>query len=300
MPATLTHQADTGPLAPLWGQTWQDAGWRACAVFVLGYVLPRMLAGHAVAGVQWPASFLSFVLLAMALFRYQQSFELAGEASEEDVVLLSDDAARPATLDAVVTAGAKPVVSKPRKWSVELLHTLEWRRMVDVCLAFYKERGLSGELASVGQDGSMDVRLYQGARSAENDEQAPFALLHCKAARGEQVVGVEAIIALQQVMAEVGVSRAFFMGAWRFDEAAEAAAKPAQITLIDDRMFLSMLGRLPAEESQRLLNLAVEGDYMTPSCPGCGLKMIPRQNEKGRYWGCRAFPRCKSTLGMQA
>lgn len=298
MPATRTQSADVGPLTPLWGQTGQDAAWRACLVFLLGYVLPRLLAGHAVAGVQWLASFLSFALLALALFRYQQSIELSRTAHEEEVVLLSDAAARPATLDAVVLAETRSVPSKPRKWSVELLHALEWRRMVDVCLAFYKERGLSGELASVGQDGSMDVRLYQGPRSAENDEQPPFALLHCKA-RGEQVVGVEAIIALQKVMAEVGVSRAFFMGAWGFDAAAEAAAKPAQITLIDDRMFLSMLGRLPAEESQRLLNVAVEGDYMTPSCPGCGLKMIPRQNETGRYWGCRAFPRCKSTLGMQ-
>jgi len=65
-------------------------------------------------------------------------------------------------------------------------------------------------------------------------------------------------------------------------------------------MFLSLLTRLPPDESQRLLNLAVEGDYTTPTCPACGLKIIPRQNDKGRYWGCRAYPRCKATLGMQA
>lgn len=298
MAATRLPATDSGPLTPVWGQTWQDAAWRGCAVFVLGYVLPRLIVGHAVAGLQWPASFACFGLLAMAIFRYQESTEFAAETLDEDVVLLPDAAVNPSTLDAVVAAGARPQASKPRKWSVELLHTLEWRRMVDVCLAFYKERGLSGAQANVNPDGSVNVPLYQGERSAESNALPPFALLHCKV-HGEQVVGVEAIVALQEEMAEAGVSRAFFMGVRSFDEAAVVAAKSAQITLIDDRMFLSMLGRLPAEESQRLLNVAVEGDYITPSCPGCGLKMIPRQNEKGRYWGCRAFPRCKSILGMQ-
>ncbi|MDP5239699.1 topoisomerase DNA-binding C4 zinc finger domain-containing protein [Uliginosibacterium sp. 31-16] len=298
MPATRLHPADPGPLAPLWGLSWQAAAWRACGVFLLGYVLPRLYAGHAVAGVQWLATILSFGLAALAVFRYQQAYDPAQAGDEEPVVLLSDAAASPSTLDAVVSAAAPQSASKPRKWTVELLHVLEWRRMADVCLAFYRERGLTGELAGVGADGSMEVRLYQGARTPD-DEQAPFALLHCKA-RGEQEVGTEAIEALQRRMVESGVSRAFFMGAWSFDEAAQRAAKSMQITLIDDRMFLSMINRLPHDESQRLLNLAVEGDYTTPSCPTCGLKMISRQNEQGRYWGCRAFPRCKATLGMQS
>jgi restriction system protein len=232
--------------------------------------------------------------------RYQQTIESTHQLDEsEEIVLLSDAAVSPSSLDAVVMDGAKTSGHKPRKWSIELLHALEWRRMADICLAFYKDRGLSGELVHIGTDGSVDVRLFQDALTPEGAEPTPFALLRCKA-RGQQVVGIEAITALQQSMKEAGVSRAFFMGIRHFDEAAEAAAKPLQITLIDDRMFLSMLGRLQTEESQRLLNLAIEGDYTTPSCPGCGLKMIPRQNEQGRYWGCRAFPRCKHTLGMQA
>ena len=295
MSATHLPSEGSGPLAPLWGVTWPEAFWRACAVFLLGYVLPRLLAGHAVPAVQWPVTVLCFALLAMAVFRYLQV--RTRDPEDEPAVLLSDAAVSASTLDAVVTSAAPLVASKPRKWSVELLHALEWRRMADVSLAFYKERGLIGELSRVGADGSMEVRLYQGPHDPD-DEQPPFALLYCRA-RGEQVVGEESVLALQQRMAELGISRAFFMGAWSFDEAAQAAAKPPQIMLVDDRMFLSMINRLPHAESQRLLNLAVEGDYTTPSCPACGLKMIPRQNEQGRYWGCRAFPRCKSTLGMQ-
>jgi len=298
MPEIKTSSVASGPLVALWGLTWQDASWRAGVVFLLGYVLPRLLAGHAVIGLQWPATFVCGGLAAAAVFRYLQERAFSRQDVEASVVLLSDAAARPATLDAVVVGGAAQSTSKPRKWSVEVLHALEWKRMADVCLAFYKERGLCGELADIGPDGSMDVLLYQTPRIADEDERPVFALLHCRARR-DPVVGLEAVMALQARMLESGATRAFFMGAWSFDEAAQAAAKPLQITLIDDRMFLSMLGRLPAEESQRLLNRAVEGDYTTPSCPNCGLKMIPRQNEQGRYWGCRAFPRCKSTLGMQ-
>jgi restriction system protein len=69
--------------------------------------------------------------------------------------------------------------------------------------------------------------------------------------------------------------------------------------LIDDAMFLSMLKRLPDERRAELLSLAVEGDYAVPTCPECGLKMIVRQHEQARYWGCRAFPRCKGVLAMR-
>jgi restriction system protein len=287
----LAHASPVKPslLSLLCGATAVAALWRAVLLFGLGDVLPR-LSGRQPASLMHAALLLgAYALLALAIFRRLQA---EPQSAGDEFAALSDAAATPSTLDALVDLAGQPQ-EKPREWSLELLHALEWKRMGDVCLAFYKERELSARNVTVGSDGSMDATLHQGG------EEAPFALLHCKA-RAEQEVGAAALEGVLQFMQEAGVARAFFMGAWSFSAEAKQLAAAHQITLVDDRMFLALLARLPHADSQRLLNLAVEGDYTTPSCPGCLLKMIPRQNEQGRYWGCRAYPHCKHTLGMQA
>ncbi|HEX5767920.1 MAG TPA: topoisomerase DNA-binding C4 zinc finger domain-containing protein [Burkholderiales bacterium] len=46
------------------------------------------------------------------------------------------------------------------------------------------------------------------------------------------------------------------------------------------------------------MKLATQGDFLTPTCPSCGIKMIPRKSTAhGRtYWGCRNYPGCKHTF----
>ncbi|MDO6385915.1 restriction endonuclease [Uliginosibacterium sp. 31-12] len=291
------HAADSvpsGSIALLGASRWLGTGWqgpalRAFALFVLGDVLPRAVHSGSAGWLSWLVLPVCYGLLVLAILRGLGHIQ---DAPEDEAPELDDAAASPAPLDAVVSLASQPA-AKPRDWSLALLHALEWKRMGDLCLAFYRERELLAREVTAGADGSLEALLCQAG------SEQPFSLLHCKA-RGRQEVDVEALQPLVQRMHEAGVERAFFMGAWRFSSAAKEFARGQQITLVDDRMFLALLGRLPQESSQRLLNLAVEGDYTTPTCPGCLLKMIPRQNGQGRYWGCRAYPHCKHTLGMHA
>lgn len=57
--------------------------------------------------------------------------------------------------------------------------------------------------------------------------------------------------------------------------------------------------RLPAAAQLQLLAFATEGDYTTPSCPSCGVKMIKRESKRGVFWGCRHYPRCRQMLGVR-
>ena len=52
------------------------------------------------------------------------------------------------------------------------------------------------------------------------------------------------------------------------------------------------------EKALELLRFATQGDFLTPTCPTCALKMIPRKSTThGRkFWGCRNYPACKQTL----
>lgn len=61
-----------------------------------------------------------------------------------------------------------------------------------------------------------------------------------------------------------------------------------------------MLQRLPAESNRRLLELATEGDWTTPTCPSCGTKMVARDSKRGAFWGCPTYPKCRGKLAMRA
>lgn len=271
--------------------------WRAVGVFCVAYVFPRVLVGQAVSVLQWPAIFLSIALMTVAIHRLQALRDSKGDFSESEPELLTDASAQAGAFDEVEVGQTTQPLLRPRKWSEELLHALEWRRMADVCQAFYQQKGLLVKELGVEVDGTVSALLYQSTHEEGTDLPA-FALLYSRS-RGGAEIGLAAIQDVQAKMQTAGVGQAFFMGAWGFDGEARQAAKDLKITLVDDRLFLSMINRLSVDEQEHLLMLALDGDYFTPSCPACGLKMLARQNSQGRYWGCRAFPRCKSTLGMR-
>lgn len=194
-----TNLPASAALSPVWsGENAVGAAWRALLVFVILFAFPRALASRGIVWLEVPALLLTYALLVLAIFRFlQQRAGLDADVSD-DATLLADDAAHPALTDTVLDLGARaPEPEKPRAWSLELLHSLEWKRMSELCLAFYAGRGLRGEVTATGVDGSVDARLYQA------DASEPFALLHCKA-RGSRSVDVDAVQALLVKMQEIG------------------------------------------------------------------------------------------------
>ena len=62
------------------------------------------------------------------------------------------------------------------------------------------------------------------------------------------------------------------------------------------------LAALPPEKSAALLKFATTGDFLTPTCPRCSVKMESRKSTKGgrAFWGCRNYPQCKQTIFASA
>jgi restriction system protein len=181
------------------------------------------------------------------------------------------------------------------RWSADVLRDIEWKRFEDLCLAFYRAKGIHAESTPLGPDGGVDVRLYQ-------DEAAPdrcTAIVQCKA-WGDRQVGVKPVRELRGVMAHEQLEKAFFMAPGGYTDEAKAFARENRITLLDGNLFLAMLKRLPSDESLRLLAFATEGEWTTPTCPRCGKKMLARASAKGRFWGCPGFPKCRQTMAMRA
>ncbi|HUW28163.1 MAG TPA: restriction endonuclease [Sulfuriferula sp.] len=182
--------------------------------------------------------------------------------------------------------------SKPEEWSLPLLKQLEWKRFEELCAAFYREVGLRAETIRCGADGGVDAKLFRG------DAAEPESIIQCKA-WNFRPVGVKPVRELFGVMAHQKVGRGIFMTTSTYTKEAIEFAKENPIFLIDGEKFFSMLGKLSSGAQRKLLSVATDGDYLTPTCPSCGTKMVGRNGPKGNFWGCLNYPRCKQTFIMR-
>lgn len=183
---------------------------------------------------------------------------------------------------------------RPDAWSLDVLDRIEWKRFEDLCCAFYREKGIRAETTALGPDGGVDIRLFQD----DADPARVTSIVQCKA--WNQQVGVKPVRELRGVMAHEKVAKAFFMAPNGYTDDARAFAAENRITLLDGKLILAMLQRLPADSSRRLLEFATEGDWTTPTCPKCGERMTARESKRGPFWGCTTYPKCTGKLPMRA
>jgi restriction system protein len=83
-----------------------------------------------------------------------------------------------------------------------------------------------------------------------------------------------------------------------FTQEAKQFAGAENIRLVDGNELLRKIGALAPEQGKALLRLATAGDFFTPTCPGCSIKMAARtsSSEGRKFWGCLNYPRCKRTF----
>ena len=204
----------------------------------------------------------------------------------------------PAPYAPAPAAATKPTApvspQRPEAWSLDVLDRVEWKRFEDLCCAFYREKGIRAETTRLGADGGIDIHLFQD----DTDPTRATAIVQCKA--WNKPVGVKEVRELRGVMAHEKVEKAFFMAPNGYTDDARAFATENRITLLDGKLFLAMLQRLPEDASKRLLEFATEGDWTTPTCPSCGGRMTARDSKRGPFWGCVSYPKCHAKLGMRA
>ena len=72
-----------------------------------------------------------------------------------------------------------------------------------------------------------------------------------------------------------------------------------KIALGTGEQLLGKLKALPDEPRRQLLEVAVEGDWTTPSCPSCATQMVERQGGGKSFWGCTSFPRLPAHVSAE-
>jgi restriction system protein len=144
---------------------------------------------------------------------------------------------------------------------------------------------------SLGADGGIDIKLFQ------DDSEVPTAIVQCKA-WNSKLVGVKPIREFLGVMSHEKISKGFFMASGVYSDDAKEIANANGITLINGVMFLAMIKHLSEDAQLRLLSLVTSGEFTTPSCPSCGIKLVRRTSKRGDFWGCQNYPKCRQMLNM--
>src|SRR5579859_3132032 len=175
------------------------------------------------------------------------------------------------------------------KWSLDLLRALEWHRIELLAKAYFETLGIKAELTPFGPDGGVDIKLYS------EDSAKPRTFVQCKA--HTWAIDVKQVRELYGVMSAEGVPEGIFVTTSTFTSDAKAFAN-GKINLIDGEDLVHKLRDLPERDSQKLFQVATKGDFMTPTCPACGVKMVDRVSTRdgSHFWGCRNFPSCKQLL----
>lgn len=195
------------------------------------------------------------------------------------------------------TSGDSDGVDHTANWTAARLQTLEWKRLEHLTALFFEALGFTTRTSRVGADGGVDVTLYR------KGEDTPVGLAQCKAWVTYRV-GVKPVRELFGVMAAERIQHGVFVTASEFTEEAREFAQGKDLELVDGTTLISFIRKLPLESQQHLSETVFSGDYTTPTCPNCGVKMVLRSARKGPFagsdfWGCPDYPRCRRTFNLR-
>jgi restriction system protein len=190
-------------------------------------------------------------------------------------------------------ASASPEFSQ-ETWTIELLRQLEWKRFEQVVSAYSRSLGYTTKNTQVGSDGGVAAHLFQGGRPQ------PVMIMQCKA-WDVRDIGLEPVCGLYNLMTVDKVGYGVFYTTGEFSADATEFARGKILDLVDGREFIHRIKQLAPAIQQRILDEVIQGDYTTPTCPGCDIKMVPRPPEDGatngtRVWICRNQPHCMRVL----
>src|SRR5688500_10650923 len=176
------------------------------------------------------------------------------------------------------------------QWTPELLKRLEWRRFEELCAAYFAALGFRGDLAGAA-DGGVAINLYeQGSKSAS-------IIVQCRPWNAHRV-GIKPVRELRGAMASGKFGEGVLVTSGKFTQEARDFAGKEGVSLIDGPDLVAKIAALVPDKALALYKLATQGDFLTPTCPSCAIKMISRKSTAhGRpYWGCRNYPACKQTF----
>ena len=163
-----------------------------------------------------------------------------------------------------------------RQTGIKTLRTISWQEFEELVGEAYRRQGYTvAETGGGGADGGVDLVLRRGGEKL---------LVQCKHWKMEKV-GVKVVRELYGVVAAEGATGGIVISSGMFTLEAIDFTRGKPLELI-------------AEVQKEPRPFAEKSDDNI--CPLCGAEMVLRTAKKGpnageKFWGCSAFPKCRST-----
>lgn len=171
------------------------------------------------------------------------------------------------------------------------LFKLEWRRFEILIESLLCAEGVMAYRTSPGPDDGIDLVI----RMEKSSHSPVIAIVQCKAWK-TSLVGVKAVRELYGVMVAKSAQRAYLFAIDGFTDAAEEFVNGKPVELIDGEGIIEKFNNLRRDQRGSIIKEVFSGDFSTPTCPSCDIKMVPRRSRYGESWGCVSFPKCKNTI----
>ncbi|WP_232056734.1 restriction endonuclease [Methylomonas rhizoryzae] len=190
---------------------------------------------------------------------------------------------------------AKQALKSEVIWTKAFLKSLEWKRYEEVCMEYLRIKNCQANVTCIGADGGIDIKIADSAGTV-------FAIGQCKA--WNRQIGVSLIRELYGVMAADKVKHGIFLTTSEYSKDALEFAKGKNLLLVDCDELVGLINGLNEIDKRRIDLIATAGDYTTPTCVRCNVKMIKRtarngKNAGGNFWGCPNYPKCKNTMQVR-
>ena len=162
------------------------------------------------------------------------------------------------------------------------MKSLEWKRYEEVCMEYLRIKNCTANVTCTGADGGIDIKI-------EDKSGNMLAIGQCKA--WNKPIGVNLVRELFGVMASERIRHGIFLTTSIFSADAIEFAKNKALLLIDGDEFIKLINGLDDENKRKIDQITTEGDYTTPTCVNCNVKMVRRTATKGKnegndFWGC--------------
>ena len=172
-----------------------------------------------------------------------------------------------------------------RQTGIKTLRKIRWQEFEDLVGEAYRRKGyIVTETGGGGADGGVDLVLKRGGEKL---------LVQCKHWKMEKV-GVKVVRELYGVAAAENASGGIVISSGSFTQEARDFARGKPLELLDGSELQNLIAEVQKEPRPII---TISDDNI---CPRCGAEMVLRTAKKGpnageKFWGCSAFPKCRSS-----
>lgn len=176
-----------------------------------------------------------------------------------------------------------------------LLRRMEWRRFEIVCAEYLRCLGYEVMERGYGRRQGFDLEVGLPG------ERQPSHLVKCYGR--SRPAGVAPLKDFHTAMRERRVAEGMAFSICGFTRRAERFAAAHRIALLSGEAMCAQIARFDDETRSAMIKVATSGNYTTPMCPACGIRLVLRRKRRtgagrGEFWGCVNYPRCRVKLPL--